>query len=222
MINNSLLNDSATKEALKNSSVVMVESLPSPSSGLSWMWHAQTIRLVLVAHGTLIAPPNGWKLLRRKISHSQVGGVTNAFGKIGIYFRDKGGEVEAALELVSCAKYPRRDLRSILKIAVDGHRCGPPSESLATTSATGQVAKHVRPGVVMSSGLLDVKVSGNCLRLSRVKTLFGGNMWVIRPLTTPEVLSCWDIPEKLGVLGGTDDNLKSILRDLTTPMKIRM
>jgi hypothetical protein len=174
-----------------------------------------------VAHGTLIAPPNGWKLLRRKISHSQVGGVTNAFGKIGIYFRDKGGEVEASLELVSCPKHPRRDLRSVLKMAVGGHRCGPPSESLATASATGQVAKHVRPGVVMSSGLLDVKESGNCLRLPRVKTLFGGSMWVIRPLTTPEVLSCWDIPEKLGVLGGTDDKLKSVLQDLTTPMKIR-
>jgi hypothetical protein len=150
-----------------------------------------------------------------------VGGVTNVFGKIGIYFRDKGGEVESALELVSCANHPRRDLRSVLKMAVGGHRCGPPLESLSTASATGQTAKHVRPGVVLSSGILDVNESGGCRRLPRVKTLFEGSMWVIRPLTMPAVLSCWDIPEKLGVQAGTDEKLKSILRDLITPMKIR-
>jgi hypothetical protein len=76
-------------------------------------------------------------------------------------------------------------------------------------------------GVVLSSGVLGVKEGGGCRRLPRVKTLFGGNMWAIRPQTSSEVLSCWDIPEKLGVLAGTDERMKDVFEDLVTPMKIR-
>jgi hypothetical protein len=30
-------------------------------------------------------------------------------------------------------------------------------------------------------------------------------MWVMRPLTPSEVISCWDVPEKLGQLIDTAD-----------------
>jgi hypothetical protein len=93
---------------------------------------------------------------------------------------------------------------------IGGHRCGPPLESLATASTIGKTVKRVCPGVVLSSSFLGVNESGGCQRLHRVNTLFGGNMWVIGPLTTSEVLSCWDVPEKIGVLSGIDERRTAI------------
>lgn len=68
---NSQVDVVTTKEALKNSSVVMVETLPSQSSSLSWMWHASTIKLVLVAHGTLLPPQLMEITLAKKLSRSR-------------------------------------------------------------------------------------------------------------------------------------------------------
>jgi hypothetical protein len=99
MINNSSLDDSATKEALKNSSIVMVESLPSQSSGLSWMWRAPTIRLVLVARGTLLAPPTVGNYYVERYLILKWEELPMPWQDWN-FFRDKGGEVEAALEFL--------------------------------------------------------------------------------------------------------------------------
>jgi hypothetical protein len=79
----------------------------------------------------------------------------------------------------------------------------------------------VRPGVVLNCGLLGVKTNGGLLRIPRVKTLFGGDMWVIRLLYPLELLACWDVPEKLGHLAGTSQGKEDIMRCMFAPIKIR-
>jgi hypothetical protein len=73
----------------------------------------------------------------------------------------------------------------------------------------------------MNNGLLEVSTSSGSLRLPRVKTLFGGEMWVIRPLSPSEVIACWDVPEKLGRLLDTEDDRIALMRGMFTPLKIR-
>jgi hypothetical protein len=79
----------ATRQALRQCSVIAMESLPKPSSVLNEMGVGSRVRLVLVAHGVLYPPPKGWKLYRNKVSHSKVGGVTNVIGKIGVFITDR-------------------------------------------------------------------------------------------------------------------------------------
>jgi hypothetical protein len=44
---------------------------------------------------------------------------------------------------------------------------------------------------------------------------------VIRTLTPAEVLACWDVPEKLGLLAKTDHGKREIMNAMFTPIKIR-
>jgi hypothetical protein len=140
-----------------------------------------------------------------------------------VYFRPGHIDVGAILGSVSCGNHPRRDLRSVLKMAVPGQRCGTPGkENLAPTSKAGQEVVQVRLGVVLNTGLRGVQTNGGFLRLPRVKTLFGGNMWVIRNLMTAEVLSCWeDVPEKLGMIAQSDEKKRILMNTMFTPIKIR-
>jgi hypothetical protein len=48
-----------TREALRRSSVVALETLPKSSAALFEMWGIMTIHLVLVAHGKIISPLTG-------------------------------------------------------------------------------------------------------------------------------------------------------------------
>jgi hypothetical protein len=85
----------------------------------------------------------------------------------------------------------------------------PPTSSTARTSEkTGNEVKTVRPGVMFNCGLLNVEANRGLLRLPRVKTVFGGNLWVIRSLAPSEILSCWDVTERLGQLIGADNGRK--------------
>jgi hypothetical protein len=189
-----------TREALRTSSVVALETLPKFSAVLSEMWGVMTIRLILVDHGQLISAPNGWTLCRRKkIPHGKVGGVTSSIYYIGIYFRSTNVDVTSALSGQITPIRPRRDLRAVLKMAVGGHRCGTPTPAQVYGSSIGTDVKEVRAGVVLSSGILGVKTNGGLLRLPRVKTLFGGNTWVIRALTPSKVLACWDVPKNWAI-----------------------
>jgi hypothetical protein len=56
---------------------------------------------------------------------------------------------------------------------------------------------------------------------SSKRTTCGGNLWAIRSLTASEDLSCWDVPEKLGQLSGSDNGRREIMKDMFTPVKIR-
>jgi hypothetical protein len=75
-----------------------------------------------------------------------------------------------------------------LKMAIGGKRCGTPEEAWHLCLPVGELVKEVRPGVVMSSGLLQVRTCSGSTRLPRVKTVFGGDMWVIRSLTPVEAV----------------------------------
>jgi hypothetical protein len=211
-----------TRNALRSCSVVAVESLPKPGSVLSEMWVMSNLKLILVSHGRLTFPPPGWTLSRRNVPHGQVGGVTNCVGHIGIYFRCDHEDVKATCEAVANGSArPRRDLRSVLKMAIGGNRCGSPNEVNHPARSVGQSVKTVRPGVVMNCGLLEVKTKAGTIRLPRVKTPFGGDMWVIRPLTAGKTLGCWDVPERLGLLADTNDERRSLMEGMFTPLKIR-
>jgi hypothetical protein len=165
------------------------------------MWTIKNVKLILVSHGRLIFPPPGWRLSRQNVPHGRVGGVTDHVGHVGVYFRCDHGKVPADLGSSVEATRPRRDdLRAILKMAVGGNRCGSPEKGKHPSRSVGEVVKTIRPGVVWNCGLLEVKTNAGSLRLPRVKTPFGGDMWGIRPLTSAETLACWDVPEKLGQL----------------------
>jgi hypothetical protein len=210
-----------TRNALRSCSVVAVESLPKSGSVLSEMWVMSNLKLILVSHGRLTSPPPGWSLSRRNVPHGQVGGVTNCVGHIGICFRCDHEDVKATFESVANGSArPRRDLRSVLKIAIGGDRCGSPNEVNHPERSVGQSVKTVRPGVAMNCGLLEVKTKAGTIRLPGVKTPFGGDMWVIRPLTAGETLGCWDVPERLGLLVDTNDERQSLKEGMFTPLKI--
>jgi hypothetical protein len=107
-------------------------------------------------------------------------------------------------------------------MAISGNRCGPPTKEVKESSEpVGTEVRAVRHGVILNSGLLKVTTKGGLLRLPRVKTIFGGNLWVIRSLTPGEVLSCWDVPEKLGLLVESEEVKRALMHGVLTPLKIR-
>jgi hypothetical protein len=208
---------SETLSALGQCTVVALEKLPRPRDSL-WerMWFCPSIRLILVAHGQLTDPPMGWELWRRPVSHREAGGVTNLSIHLGVYYRSR---VEKVTIDPSCHKIvlprsktrsnqPNRDLRSVLKVAIQGRSCRAPGHKHGQEGSPHEVGTKVieaRPGVVESAGLLRVELSAGRVRLLRVRTWFGGNVWVIRSLTLSELVSAWDVPEKLGKLVGSDE-----------------
>jgi hypothetical protein len=119
---------------------------------------------------------------------------------------------------------PSRDLRSILKMAVKGSTVRLPiktQQAGAGAHVVGHKVMEVKPGLVESSGLLNVSLTAGKIVLPRVRTLFGGNIWVARPLTPAEILSAWDVPEKLGNLSGSDEGRTDLMSEPFTPLKIR-
>jgi hypothetical protein len=58
-------------------------------------------------------------------------------------------------------------------------------------------------------------------RLPKVKTVCGGDMRVIRPVTPSEVIACWDVPKKLGQLFETEDDRISLMKEMFVPLKTR-
>jgi hypothetical protein len=127
VVNQSRADILLTREALRSCTVLALENLPRADHVLSEMWMMSRVRLILVSHGRLIPPPHGWNLSRRKISHARVGGVTDVVEHLGVYFRCDHVNVTKVLSSWNKGTLrPRRDLRSVLKMAVGGSRCGPP------------------------------------------------------------------------------------------------
>jgi hypothetical protein len=146
-VNQSRLDILMTRHALKTCSVVALETLPKPVDVLSKIWVMAQMKLVLVFHGCLIPPPHGWSLIRRTASHGKVGGVTDVVGHIGVYLRCCRSDLGVMSQSTEDVTRPRRDLQSILKMAIGGNRCGPPKETRQSSLPVGQVVKTVRPGV---------------------------------------------------------------------------
>ena len=69
----------------------------------------------------------------------------------------------------------------------------------------------------MSSGLLEVRSSSDSLRLLKVRTLFGGQTWVIRPLASSEVTPRWSVPEKLGRLLRSEAERIPLMKEVLNP-----
>ena len=210
-----------TRNALKSCPVLALETLPNSGAVLSEMWVMGSVKLILVSHGRLIGPSPGWSLSRKAIHHDKVDGVTDVSTFIGIYFRCNQSEVVKGLGASKSSAYLKRDIRSILKMAIRGRRCGSPRATPRSDHHVGGAVKTVRPGVIMNSGLLAVTTLAGSIRLPKVKTLFGGDMWVIQSLTPSEVIACWDVPEKLVRLFETDGDRISLMKEMFVPLKIR-
>jgi hypothetical protein len=143
-----------TRDALKSCPVLALETLPKPGAVLSEMWVMASVKLILVSHGRLIRPPSGWSLSRKAVRHNEVGGVTDTTTHIGIYFRCNQSDVVSALGASRSSAHSKRDTRSVLKMAVNGRRCGSPGATPHASHCVGETVQRVRPGVAMNSGLL--------------------------------------------------------------------
>jgi hypothetical protein len=166
-----------TRAALEVCKVVALERLPRTNESLWDMWSCSSVRLILVAHGKLSDPPAGWRLWIRSVSHREVGGVTDLNIRLGVYYRGyPGQDIRGISESTICPRtktksnQPNRDLRSVLKIAVQGRSCKPPV-SVAGLSGNphivGTKVLEVRPGLVDSCGLLKVGLLAGRIRLPR-------------------------------------------------------
>jgi hypothetical protein len=188
-----------TRTALNACKVVALEKLSHPSESLWNMWSCTSVRLILVAHGLMCDPPCGWKLWRWHILHHEVCGVTNLEGKLGVCYHAKtpGCLTRSEIDLFRvCPKgkmksnQPRRDFRSVLKMAIEGSSARPPVKKARQAGAgvhvVGNEVLEVKPGLVASLGLLKMSLTASEIALLRVRTLFGGNVWVARHLTPSE------------------------------------
>lgn len=220
-----------TRSALEVCKVVALERLPCSSESLWDMWSCPSVRLILVAHGKLSEPPNGWRLWIRSVSHQEVGGVTDLNIRVGVYYRglygqNVGGRPERSVcpRTKTRSNQPNRDLRSVLKVAVQGRSCKPPESGageFGKSHTVGTKVLEVRPGLIDSCGLLKVGLIAGRVRLPRVRAWFGGKIWVARSLTSSEIVSAWDVPEKLGMLAGSDEGRSALMSEPFTPLKIR-
>ena len=49
---------------------------------------------------------------------------------------------------------------------------------------------------------------------------FGGKILVAQFLTSSEIVLAWDVPEKLGMLAGSDEGQETLMSEPFTPLKI--
>ena len=115
-----------TLNALKSCPVLALETFPKSGAVLSEMWVMGAVKLILVSHGQLIGPPPGWSLAQKAIHHDKMGGVRDVSTFIGIYFWCNQSDVIRGLGASRSSAYPKRDLRSVLKMALCGRQCGSP------------------------------------------------------------------------------------------------
>jgi hypothetical protein len=142
-----------TGDALRTCVVVVLVSLPNSKEVLSEMWVMGGLRLILIAHSWLIPPPSGWSLSRMPILHGKVGRVIDINGHIGFYFPCNQVDITATLGSLKGAVPPRKDLQTVLKMAVGGNCCGMPAEAQHPLGSIGQIVKEVQKEMVLNSGL---------------------------------------------------------------------
>ena len=157
--------------------VVALERLPHSSKSLWDMWSCPSVHLILVAHGKLSEPLTRWRLWIKSASHCKVGGVTDLNIRMDVYYRgfygqqDIGGRSESTICPWTKTKSnkPNRNLRSVLKVAVQGRSCKPP-ESFACLSGNhhivGTMVLEVRPSLIDSCGLHKVGLLAGQVRLT--------------------------------------------------------
>ena len=80
---------------------------------------------------------------------------------------------------------------------------------------------EVRRGLIDSWHLIKVGLLAEQVRLTQVRAWFCGKIWVAPPLTLSEIVSAWDIPEKLGKLAGSDEGREVLMAEPFAPLKIR-
>ena len=101
----------------------------------------------------------------------------------GFYGQNVGGQPESTIcpRTKTKSDQPNRDLRSMLKVAVQGRSCKPLEESAGESGnshTVGTKVLEVRPSLIDSCGLLKVGLLAGRVRLPRVRAWFGGKIWV--------------------------------------------
>ena len=111
---------------------------------------------------------------------------------------------------------PHQDLRCVLKAGVSGVPSCPMPQDLIQQYQSSVV--WAQKGVVSSAGLLPLKGREFTSPDVRVKTIYGGDRWVIRPLLPREVVAVLDIPEQM-LLDSHSPGEIELIKHLTVPIK---
>ena len=193
---------------LEAATVLLFDTVPT-----KWvcdvMWDLPSVRLIVTCGGGLNTEvPSHWRSRPMTASHQVVGGTSNGACRALIYER----RLREAAVPVRLEVRPAQDLRSVMKVAKPGRPTSTPNT--ASPKVTGTSVITLRPGVVSCWGLYDLRAKIP----PRVKTVFGGDLWVIRPLTPMEWATVHDLPEKLSQSVAVED-LVSFVRSAPGPVK---
>jgi hypothetical protein len=142
----------------------------------SEMWRSTKLKTVLSTSRSRLKPPSPWKESVYIYEHSKVGGVTNGTFKIFSYTR-----TEERRSTESTSRRLGQDLRWVLKVNQPGEIVTQARGNVG--SEPGTMVQYWKRGVVLSSGLYPINFPN-----TQVHTLYRGNQWVIRDLTTLERL----------------------------------
>jgi hypothetical protein len=151
------------------------------------IWKSPELRMIVTTQGSREQPPKPWRMAAVKVSHGNLGGVTNGSHKLYFYTREQ--VFDQVPQYLRKIKGLPQDLRWVMKAGVEGQRTDPPDNW--KISAPVQRVVYVRSGTISSVGLFPME----CPR-SQVLTEFGGPLWVIRHPSPSELLKMMDFPEK--------------------------
>lgn len=162
------------KRILRGIQIVLVDG--DVGSWLDRIWDSASVRTV-VCTGFVPGAPAGWVLDVRRLKHEETGGVTNAELRVGFYER-------LNCPVLSFKEHPRQDLRSVMKMGVWGRKVSEKSFSCPPGS-TGRVVHPISDKVIGSWGLMPNSACRTRF-WPRVRTRYGGSVWVDRFLSPAE------------------------------------
>lgn len=168
-------------------------------------------------NGTNGGPPKGWTSDELQVGHVSVGGVTDAVGRFLVLRRTKFGQGTG--QELRVTDRPGRDAREVLKMARPGVKAtGPVSLPFQAVGVTN----FVEPGVMCCAGVIPYPKGKKCFRqfAPRVRTKYGGRIWVKRKFEAKELLAAADVPEKLVHLSASHYDLNKIVDALDFPIKM--
>jgi hypothetical protein len=166
-------------------------------------------------NGTNGGPPKGWTSDELQVGHVSVGGVTDAVGRFLVLRRTKFGQGTG--QELRVTDRPGRDAREVLKMARPGVKAtGPVSLPFQAVGVTNLV----EPGVM--AGVIPYPKGKKCFRqfAPRVRTKYGGRIWVKRKFEAKELLAAANVPEKLVHLSASHYDLNKIVDALDFPIKM--
>ena len=172
---------------LETAKVLMFDTLP-PEWVAERMWKIPSVETIVCGNGLNIKVPLHWTARRGEVSHAHQGGTSNV--KYSAWIFEKEGE--EATQLGELHAKPSQDLRSVMKVAKPGRKVWGPA--IVPPKETGTAVAELRTGTVGCWGLYPLNRTSP---RHKVRTVYGGDLWVDRHLTPMEEATVRDVPERL-------------------------